>query len=163
MLIGNPDKFALLLEIVPEWRNSNFINGLLYVYVNGQQFPKELRTTTLSDDVFYLLDNSPFVQPCVNNELYHLEPDELFYRLCQITFPEDTDNDYSYLIPLEELSDAKYIFFIVATNDRYKIIVGDWKNPDKKNYIDYVEVDIAYHIALWQRLREFYDNEIKND
>ena len=39
MLIGNPDKFAFLLEIVPEWSDDTFINGMLYVFINGAQYP----------------------------------------------------------------------------------------------------------------------------
>ena len=69
MLIGNPDKFAFLLEIVPEWSDDTFINGMLYVFINGAQYPKTLRTTTLSDDIYYLVDNSSFIHPKINDEL----------------------------------------------------------------------------------------------
>ena len=134
MLIGNPDNFALMLEIVPEWCSDNFVQGIFYVYVNGVIYPDTLRTTTLNSEIYGLLeDNSPFLNPQIDKELYNLEADELFKEICNITFPktETADNNYSYSIPLVELSNAGVYLFIVASENEVKIIIG--KHDEEMN------------------------------
>ena len=113
MLFGNPERFAFLIERVPEWESITFINGIMYVYLNGKMYPDSLRTTTLNVDLMFLFDSTmPDFQPKVNENFYAMDTAELFKKLCEITFPDDydTDNDYSYLIPLQETEDSGYDF-----------------------------------------------------
>ena len=116
MLFGNPERFAFLIERVPEWESITFINGIMYVYLNGKMYPDSLRTTTLNVDLMFLFDSTmPDFQPKVNENFYAMDTAELFKKLCEITFPDDydTDNDYSYQIPLQEIPYIGMVWGIV--------------------------------------------------
>lgn len=162
MLIGNPDKFAFLLEIVPEWCSNNFIQGILNVYVNGVQYPDALRTTTLSSDIHWLLeDTSPFINPQINEELYSLETVELFNTLSKLTFPETGENDYSYLIPLHEISDAGFYLFIVASEKEVRLLITQCNNLNVLTFSDEIKMDILDFECIKQKVRNYYMNEIQ--
>ena len=162
MLIGNPDKFAFLLEIVPEWCSNNFIKGILNVYVNGVQYPDALRTTTLSSDIHWLLeDTSPFINPQINEELYSLETVELFNTLSKLTFPETGENDYSYLIPLYEISDAGFYLFIVASEKEVRLLITQCNNLNVLTFSDEIKMDILDFECIKQKVRNYYMNEIQ--
>lgn len=106
MLFGTPDKFAFLIERVPEWEDVSYVNGIMYVCLNWKMYPDTLRTTTLSTDLHFLFNSTmPNFQPKVNDDLYRMSTADLFKTLCEITFPEDydIDNDYSYQVPLQEI------------------------------------------------------------
>ena len=162
MLIGNPDKFAFLLEIVPEWCSDNFIQGILNVYVNGVQYPDALRTTTLSSDIHWLLeDTSPFINPQINEELYSLETVELFNTLSKLTFPETGENDYSYLIPLHEISDAGFYLFIVASEKEVRLLITQCNNLNVLTFSDEIKMDILDFECIKQKVRNYYMKEIQ--
>ena len=162
MLIGNPDKFAFLLEIVPEWCSNNFIQGILNVYINGVQYPDALRTTTLSSDIHWLLeDTSPFINPQVNEELYSLETVELFNTLSKLTFPETGENDYSYLIPLHEISDAGFYLFIVASEKEVRLLITQCNKLNVLTFSDEVKIDILAFECIKQKVTNYYMNEIQ--
>lgn len=162
MLIGNPDKFAFLLEIVPEWCSNNFIQGILNVYVNGVQYPDALRTTTLNSDIHWLLeDTSPFINPQINEELYSLETVELFNTLSKLTFPETGENDYSYLIPLHEISDAGFYLFIVASEKEVRLLITQCNNLNVLTFSDEIKMDILDFECIKQKVRNYYMNEIQ--
>ncbi|MBD5159271.1 MAG: hypothetical protein HDT23_03390, partial [Ruminococcus sp.] len=43
MIIGNPDCFAVIFEVVGSWNaDKTFQNGILFLAVNGEIFPKEI-------------------------------------------------------------------------------------------------------------------------
>ena len=164
MLIGNPDKFAFLLEIVPEWCSNGFVQGILNIYVNGVQYPDALRTTTLSTDVYWLLnDTSPFINPRINKELHTMETSELFNKLCNLAFPETEaiDNDCSYSVPLQELSDAGYALFIVASEKEVRLIIGQHSETNALTFADEVKMDILDFEYIKQELQNFYMNQIR--
>lgn len=162
MLIGNPDKFAFLLEIVPGWCSNNFIQGILNVYVNGVQYPDALRTTTLSSDIHWLLeDTSPFINPQINEELYSLETVELFNTLSKLTFPETGENDYSYLIPLHEISDAGFYLFIVASEKEVRLLITQCNNLNVLTFSDEIKMDILDFECIKQKVRNYYMKEIQ--
>lgn len=165
MLIGDPEKLAFLIEPVLQWSSNGFVNGLLYVYVNGNMFPKDLRTTTLSDDLLFLLSNSPFVSPKSDNELYALDSKDLLDKLSIVTFPDDIniDNDYSYLIPLVELQNAKYYFFIIANEKDIKILVSKANGHNGEEALslkDEVVLKRDEFEDIKQQLCSYYNNYI---
>ena len=142
MLIGNPDKFALLLEKVPEWSTS-YVNGLLFVMLNGEIYPKTVRTATLNCELPELLnENSPFMNPVISWELYYLKSKDLFQRLATMTYPENSeqDNDYHFsMIALHEIYDSGYCLFIVSNGKNVRIQVGQWENEELV-FIDETEI-----------------------
>ena len=165
MLFGTPDKFAFLIERVPEWESSSFINGIMYVYLNGKMYPDTLRTTTLNVDLHYLFNSTmPDFKPKVNADLYRLSTSDLFEKLCEITFPDDynIDNDYSYQIPLNEIQDSGYYFFAVAFENKIRILVGKRQDEDII-FQDETALTISEFENIRSKLFEYYKTLSGND
>lgn len=165
MLIGNPDKFAFWVEKVPEWCSNGFVNGLLYVFVNGEMFPKELRTTTLSTDLHMVFDYA-FTAPPLDKRLYALSDEELFGELRRLRWPEwfgceDDDDDYRFDIELQELGDCRYDLFAVSGGERVRVLIGHW--VDKENFVfaNSAELTLDEFKGLRNALSEYYQKEIR--
>ena len=169
MLFGTIDKFAFLIERVPEWEDVSYVNGIMYVCLNWKMYPDTLRTTTLSTDLHFLFNSTmPNFQPKVNDDLYRMSTADLFKTLCEITFPEDydIDNDYSYQVPLQEIEDSRYYFFAVACDNKVRlplavrILVGKYVNEEIV-FDNEIEISISEFENIRDNLFEYYENEIK--
>jgi len=157
MLIGNPDKFAFLLEIVPEWSADSFANGLFFIFFNGVQYPSELRTTTINVDLYALLsEDSPFIRPQDDDALFSLNTPELFNILWERTFPEEDDNDYRFLVPLHEMSDAGFVLFIVSSGEKVRLLLGRGKGTEKATFIDETAIERTEHMGVLQQLQDYH-------
>ena len=160
MLIGDPDKFAFLIEKVPEWSAGGFVNGLLYVYVNGEMFPKELRTTTLSTDLF-MLRGFAFGNLPTDGRLYALSDDELFGEICRLRYPDhftdDADGDYRFDLELPELGDCGYDIFAVSGGDDVRILIGHWSG-DEFSLVNSAEITLAEFNKICGAVIEYGDN-----
>ena len=147
MLIGDPDKFAFLIEKVPEWNAGGFVNGLLYVYVNGEMFPKELRTTTLSTDLF-MLRGFAFDDLPTDERLYSLSDDDLFGELCRLRYPayftddEVADEVYRFDFELPELGNCGYHIFAVGGEENVRVLIGHWSG-DEFTLVNSAEITLA--------------------
>lgn len=163
MLIGNPDRFAFLIERVPEWESDNFINGIMYVYLNGVLYPDALRTTTINVVLHYLFNSTmPDMMPAFDKTLFQMENTKLFKRLCEMTFAEEEEeeNDYSYQIPLLELEDAGYVFFFaVAFEESIRILVGYSEKGDP-TFVDEIEISLDEYESIKKKLFDYYINDI---
>lgn len=170
MLFGNPDKFAFLIEKVPEW-NDGFVNGLLYVNVNGEIFPKELYTTTLSD-VGSVFDYA-FVNPPKDERLYALSDEELFAELrkmrynAHFTDDEDADEDYRYDIEYYEIGDWGYHIFAVSGGENVRVLIGYWVDPrgdvleNSLKLVNSVEITLEEFTKMREEFSEYYEKEIR--
>lgn len=175
MLIGIPDRFAFLIEKVPEWCDG-FVNGLLYVYVNGEMFPKKLYTTTLSD-VWSLFDYA-FTNPPKDERLYALPDDELFAELRRLRFPEyftdnedadedyrydDIEYDYRYDIDYYEIGDWGYDIFAVSNGENVRVLIGHWENRESFELVNSTRITLSEFTDLRDKFSEYYHNEIQGE
>ena len=151
MLIGNPDKFAFLLERVPEWCSGPFVNGLLYVFMAGEQYPKEVRTTTLSDDLSFLMD-SPFLHPKVDETLCALDKKELFARLCEHTFSGGGFEDGAFFLPLAVASEREVV-----------ILAGQYISGEEIALIDAVQLDLPEFEQIQQQMQAYYNGYMASE
>ena len=162
MLIGDPDKFAFLIEKVPEWSAGGFVNGLLYVYVNGEMFPKELRTTTLSTDLF-MLRSFAFDDLPNDERLYALSDGELFGELRRLRYPnyftdnEDADEDYRFDLELPELGDCGYHIFAVSGGEKVRVLIGHWSG-DEFTLVNSAEISLAEFEKIRGAVIEYGEN-----
>lgn len=126
MIIGDPYKLAFIIDRVPAWECEGFLNGILFICVNGTPFPPEIRTTTLNGDLYQMLvESSPINRVKEDRVLYQLEAAALFNKLCDITYPqEDRDNDDSFLVPTREMNDAGYSMFTLGYGETVKCLIG---------------------------------------
>lgn len=168
MLFGNPDKFAFLIEKVPEWSDESFANGLLYVFIKWEMYPNEVRNTTISDDLQFLLDKErPYgMYYLVNDEkLYALPDEELFAKLRRVRCPwllddEDADYDYRFDLELDELSLARYKIFAVSNGKLVRILIGHWENNESFELVNSVEITLEEFTKIRDELWEYYEKEI---
>lgn len=165
MLFGNPDKFAFLIEKVPEWCANGFVNGLLYVYVNGEMFPKKLYTTTLSD--LWSLFDYAFINPPKDERLYALPDEELFAELLKMRYPEyftdneDADEDYHYDIEYYEIGDRGYHIFAVSNGKNVRVLIGYWNDSESFELVNSAEITLDEFTKLREEFLEYYHKEIQ--
>lgn len=162
MVIGDPYKFGFLIERVDSWEYEPFINGLMFLFLNEQGYPDELRTTTLSAELPELFDKgSPFMSPAVDKEFFYMECEERFERLAALTYPEsiDKESDLSYVLPFHEINDAGYAVFVLSDGSDVLISVGQW-SEGKLLPLDERIVPSDEYKSIVRGLKSFYEREV---
>ncbi len=160
MLFGNPEKFAVLIEKVPEWESKPWINGIMFMFINWNMYPRELRNATLNCELSCLLDKkSSFVNPVRDDKLFNMSKEERFKIISDITYPPDfeTDDDYKYLIDFTEMLDSGYSAFTVSNGEKIKIISGKWIG-EQLIFEDETEIEINEYNNIIQKMISFYND-----
>lgn len=125
MIIGNPYYFAVIFEVVECWNaDKTFQNGMLFLAINAEIFPKEIQSATLSCEFAKLtesLKNIP-IDEKIFNMLKHKAYSEIYNKV----FPEDwnINNDYRYMISTPSFSDNDYLVFAVSNGEKVRILAG---------------------------------------
>lgn len=130
MIFGNPYKFAIWTDYVPQWGDS-YKNGLFYFIVNGNLYPNDVRTSTLSSDLCEIISNDcALISHPQNEEIFSLSTADAFSRLYCMAYPESTENDeypdqvFDYCIAPPNISDFGGCFFAVANETSLRVIGG---------------------------------------
>ena len=60
MILGNPYKFAIIIQIIKQWNKEEsadnpFCNGVLLFCIDGNIYTEEILTATLKTEVYMLL------------------------------------------------------------------------------------------------------------
>lgn len=72
MVIGNPYKFSIMVDVVDEWNmDKTFNNGLLFMGIDGKLIMPEISTSTLNCELFQLIDN--LKNPQINENVFQME------------------------------------------------------------------------------------------
>lgn len=133
MFFGDPYRFAIFVECIPDWNPpaTSFHNGLFYFSINGNFFPQDLRTATLCVDVNTLLDPShAFCAMPENAEIYAMPASEAFRSLCRITWPESTAEDEypegeaAYRAETENIAESGVAVFAVSHGPMVRILAA---------------------------------------
>ena len=126
MIIGNPYKFAIMLDEVPQWNPSNcpFRNGILFYCFNGVLFPNEVLNPSLSTDLHDLLPRMRNVP--ADEALFAGNKDEVFKYLFNLRFPQDWDREEDYRFDLTPLtfSDKDHYIFAVKGNAGVRLLAN---------------------------------------
>ena len=146
MILGNPYKFAVLIDPVEGWNTDDtFCNGILFLCVNGNIYPKEIETATLRYEVELLKHN--LSKLATNKRLYDLPPQQAFVEIYNITFPEnvDVDNDYSFDISPTSLADNNYFVFAVCDSVNVRILASklDYELENSRHKLQGISVNEA--------------------
>lgn len=123
MVIGNPDTFALVVDVVKQWNNDNsFNNGIIFLCIDGVLMPNHLVNATLNTDLYVLLDYLEHVKE--NEDVYEMDKRAAFEYIYKLRFPEeyDLDNDYSYDVSPYSLSDHGYYVFAVKGKSKVRLL-----------------------------------------
>lgn len=161
MFIGDvkyPCDFGFFIERIPEWEDGTLKNGFMFMMMNSELYPKNVRTTTLSTELYDLLaDNSAMKKPVIDRELYHRDSKTLFTVMAERTHGKDYDAlyDLSFLIPFQEITDEGWNIFIISDGDNIKIMSGRWQD-DKLLYHDEIEMSTQKYFDTIAELEKFY-------
>lgn len=157
MVIGDPYKMAFILERMTVWEadGDSFRNGIMFLSIEGEVFPKEVRTTTFLSELPDILSLRPlppsaFMDTVTDKGLYNMPSDKLLAYLEDITFPDDldTDNDYRFLVPFTEIGDSGFEVFMVSDGENVRVLVGKWSGlPYPDDVVDTRLYDIG-HLEL---------------
>ncbi|WP_289688814.1 immunity 42 family protein [Paramuribaculum intestinale] len=134
MIIGDPYKFAIIIEFVPDWNTQNsWRNGIILFSINGNLLCDEIRTSTLNVDLHELINNIKRIESDVpiSTLIYNMDKHSAFIEMYNASFPSDinTPNNYIYRVSTTELEDDGYYIFAVANNDSIRILGGKIKMP----------------------------------
>ncbi len=158
MIFGNPFKFAFFIDEVLEWSSADFDNGFFAISINGIIYPPDINCFTLNIALGRLVsDASPFITLPENKALFNDCPKIAFEKLQNITYPEDIDNDYTYLMPVTEFEDAGYVLFVVRFMDKIKFLLGKYNSESFRfTYIDEAIIDQKLINKMIVEITEIY-------
>ena len=161
MVIGNTYKFGFIIERIREWEaSSTYQSGIVFLFLDNTIYPDTVRNTTLNVDLYHLTrDDSPFMNPVIDPDLYELEKEQLFKTLYETAYPEDieADNDYKYVWPLEEIGDAGFDIFSVSNGKKIKIF-GAKLRIDDVDLLNMVELDLDEYLSIANELKNYVDH-----
>ncbi|MBQ5446405.1 MAG: hypothetical protein IIT48_07055 [Lachnospiraceae bacterium] len=125
MIVGNPDKFAIMLDVVDEWNiDDSFNNGIMIFWINAIMFPQELESVTLNSDFRWFYQS---IQNIVENEtIFDMETIDAFKSMYRLVYPEnyDEDNDYRFQISPQEFNDHHNLVFAVSNGKDIRILAS---------------------------------------
>ena len=86
MIIGNPYCFAVVFEVVECWNvDRTFQNGILFLAVNGEIFPEEIQSATLSFEVSKLTDSLKNIP--VDEKIFSMPVKKAYSEIYNKVFP----------------------------------------------------------------------------
>lgn len=146
MLLGNPYKLAFLMERIPEWEIDDWKSGIMFLIINDNIYPKNVRTTTFNSEMPEILDSdSAFINPIIDKELY-VKSDK---QIIEFVDDEEKEKYYRYFIPFHEINDSGYHIYVLSDSCNVKILVCRLE-IDKTELVDRLELSVKEY------------NEIKN-
>lgn len=161
MVIGDPCKFGFIIERIREWEASaTYQSGIVFLFLDNTIYPDTVRNTTLNVDLYHITqDDSPFMNPVIDPDLYELEKEQLFKTLYETAYPEDieADNDYKYVWPLQEIGDAGFEIFSVSNGKKIKIF-GAKLHIDDVDLLNMVELDLDEYLSIANELKDYVDH-----
>lgn len=130
MLFGDPYRFAIWIEHVPQWGDS-IKNGFFYFFLNGNMYPNDIRTSTLFVDYTDVVDpENALVAMPYDEEIFNASTDKAFTYLYEMSYPESTpDDEYPDGICKFKASptiilESGACFFAVSDKDFVRVLGG---------------------------------------
>ena len=148
MIIGDPFKFAIFVQRIPEWNyDHSFESGVIMLCIDGKLFPvDEVVNATLVVDVRWLKDN--LLNIGTSKDLYFAERKDAYKQIHEITYPsnweedESVMNDYHFLISPPSLSDIHCIIFAVRYEKMVRIMGAKLRYIIEEGRSDLSNLDI---------------------
>ncbi|WP_166873345.1 immunity 42 family protein [Enterobacter sp. Ap-1006] len=130
MIFGDPYRFAIWTEYVPQWGGA-IKNGLFYLVINGNLYPGDVRTSTLFSDLYEIIANDcALISHPQNKDIFSLPTEDAFKNLFRLAYPEPSEEDeypeqvFDYCITSPNVSEFGGCFFAVANDVSLRIIGG---------------------------------------
>ncbi len=125
MIIGNPDCFAVIVDVVEGWNvDKSFQNGILFLAISSEIFPKEIQSATLSYEFAELTESLKNIP--VDRKIFSMPTEKAYNELHNLVYPDDwdIDNDYRYSISTPSFYDHNYLVFAVSNGEKIRILAG---------------------------------------
>ena len=122
-IIGNPYKFAIVRDIVPEWDNfENNNQGFVGLSVYGVVYPDYSVQTDIRKCLLKLTDSLKKIK--YNEDIVNMDTVNAYRTLYNEVYPEDETkkSDVGYLVSALNEPDKKNNVFIVKGNDKIRIL-----------------------------------------
>lgn len=95
MIIGNPDCFAVIVDVVESWNvDKSFQNGILFLAISSEIFPKEIQSATLSYEFAELTESLKNIP--VDKGIFSMPTEKAYNELYNLVYPDDLDIDFDY-------------------------------------------------------------------
>ncbi|WP_168386440.1 immunity 42 family protein [Erwinia amylovora] len=131
MIFGDPYRFAVLIQHIPDWSDETYKNGLFHFCIDGDFFPNEISTSTLWVDVYSLIDESnPLISFKDDENLFVMDKDKAFTLMLGMISPEligleetdDFEPSCIFQASTENINDAGFMVFSVSNKDSVRIL-----------------------------------------
>ncbi|MDE5620604.1 MAG: immunity 42 family protein [Ruminococcus sp.] len=125
MIIGNPDCFAVIVDVVESWNvDKSFQNGILFLAISAEIFPKEIQSATLSYEFAELTESLKNIP--VGKEIFSMPNEKAYNELYNLVYPDDwdIDSDYRYMISTPSFYDKNYLVFAVSNGEKIRILAA---------------------------------------
>lgn len=165
MIFGNPDKFAIYIDIVEDWSNPSFLEGLFFYIIDAKFCPRIIPKESCTID-FYMSELSSVINKLEttsikNENLFNLSYKKAHKELSELRFiPYDLylktgrEEDYTYSITVGEmLSDIGEIF-LVSNGEEEKILYRD----PITNEIFTCILDKGYVLSIMKQSLNWWNN-----
>ncbi|HDS6853826.1 TPA: immunity 42 family protein [Enterobacter cancerogenus] len=159
MIFGDPYRFAIWTEYIPQW-GETIKNGLFYLVINGTLYPGDVRTSTLLADLYEVIANDcALISHPQNKEIFSLPTEDAFNRLFYLTYPEPTEEDeypeqvFDYCITSSNVSAFGGCFFAVANDTSLRIIGGTIQHiikdeSEERNIWEYIAKPLLEDVTI---------------
>ena len=156
MIIGEPEKLAFLVERIPKWEVNGWKNGIMFLVVNGELYPKDLRATTFNSELPDILgEHSAMMHPVRDVALYAKSDAEI---IAAIFAEEDADEGaYRWSIPFHEIGDAGFRVYVLTDGVCVKLLACAYRG-DAPEFLDKLELPLPEYEAVVAGVREFYNS-----
>lgn len=180
MFFGDPYRFAIFVECIPDWNppGTAFYNGFFYYSINGNFFPQDVRTATLCVDVNTLLDPAHALStPSLNADVYAMPAPEAFNSLYSLTWPESTaEEEYPegsnlYRAETENISESGVSVFAVSDGLMVRVLAAKTQRlvpkeqGDRYEWVAERKLTVAEAClpkselsAILQRIQDYYSS-----
>ncbi|WP_082305955.1 immunity 42 family protein [Achromobacter piechaudii] len=132
MVIGDPYKFAVLVQNIPEWGSDSYRNGLFHLIVDGKMFPDELSTATLDVEFGELKNSHALISLPENCEMFRKKKVDAFEIMLGLAYPnyrcgdvddrQDLSNDFRYKVSGPNAEDQGCHVFCVVCNEEARVL-----------------------------------------
>ncbi|MDM1408404.1 Imm42 family immunity protein [Myroides sp. DF42-4-2] len=167
MVIGDPNKFAIIIDMVPEWNiTKSFKMGVFLYVLKANIFPKEIDTVTLSSDLYYFFERTPSALLNIpkDEKLFQMELYEAYkFMLDTFCSASSTKNNKNFCFTSLSIRDYNYEFFAVSNGVDIRILKGKIGIDYCISEVEDIILPKEYIDNLVIELRDFYNKNIKSD
>jgi len=141
MIAGNPDKFSIYFDIVEEWSNPSFAEGVFFYIVECKFYPREIpkESSTLNVCLNELMGliNKLSNYSVENESLFYLPKEEAYEKLNSIRFVpyekyilSGKEEDYTYSISIGEMLSYMDEIYLISSKSKEKILYKEQNSSE---------------------------------